>query len=200
MKSRARGRTMAHMHHMLAATAAVGCSRAEGTQSVTLTPLPTVPASATDTTSPPPLPPVASATFSAPPAPPPSPPDPSGYLVVDMLPAPARCLGLASAARSSARMNMTSAGPVLDLVVTLPAHGSRGGSKFTGTATTWGGGQVVSSSFSGGGTVANVRVKPASAGVTNLDVALGVSCGAAGNGTLVAAVIFANATVTLTDY
>ncbi|HEY1958053.1 MAG TPA: hypothetical protein VGH28_20670 [Polyangiaceae bacterium] len=195
MKSGARGRTMAHMHRMLAATAAVGCSRAD-VQSVTLTPLPTVPASTTDT-APAPLPPVASATFSAQPPPAP-PPDPSGYLVVDMLPAPARCLGLANAASSSARMIAGASGSELEIVVTLPSHGRLAGSKFNGNASPWAG-QVVRSTFTRGGTVATVRMKAAT-GVTTLGVSLGVTCGSAGTGSLVATATLANAKVALTDY
>ena len=196
-----RGRTLAHLHQMLAATAAVGCSRAD-VQTVTLTPLPTVPASATDgTVSPAPLPPTASAALSSPP---PSAPTaiPSGYLVVDMLPAPARCLGLASATKASARFHASASGPVLEIVVTLPSTGNLAGSKWDGTASAWSG-QVQSSSFHG--PVATVRVKPAAA-TTSLGVSLGVSCGAAGSGAIAVTATFAgpaagtSASLTLQDY
>ncbi len=195
-----RGRTLAHMHQMLAATAAVGCSRAD-VQTVTLTPLPTVPASATEgTVSPAPLPPTASATVASPPTAPTA--IPSGYLVVDMLPAPARCLGLASATKASARFHASSAGPVLEIVVTLPSTGNLSGSKWDGTASAWSG-QAQSSSFHG--PVATVRVKPAT-GTTSLGISLGVSCGAAGSGAIAVTATFAgpaagtSASLTLQDY
>ena len=193
-----RGRTLAHMHQMLAATAAVGCSRAD-VQTVTLTPLPTVPASATDgTASPAPLPPTATVA-----SPPPTAPTsvPSGYLVVDMLPAPARCLGLASATKATARFHASATGPVLEIGVTLPSSGKLAGSKWDGTASPWSG-QVQSSSFHG--PVATVRVKPAAATTSSLGVSLGVSCGAAGTGAIAVTATFAapgaSASLTLQDY
>jgi hypothetical protein len=173
---------MAHMHHMLAATtAALGCSRTAGVQTVTITPLPTVPATTADSPPPPPPPPTATATVVA--DPPPPQPDPSGYLVVDMLPAPARCLGLAAAARVTGSFHRAGGAVVLDLVVTLPGSGKLAGTTFTGTASAWSG-RVVSARYQHRGAVAVVRIEPAPSAAGSVGVSFGVHCGAAGNGSL----------------
>ena len=183
MKSSARGRTMAHMNKMLAASAAaVGCTRASDVQTVTITPLPTAPASAADTATAAPLPPVASATFTATSEPPPNPPpNPSGYMVVDMLPAPAHCLGVANASKATAKVHpLAGGGVVLELVVELPTGAAFAGTKFSGSYSAWSG-QIVSGAFSHQSKVATVRVQPTSG---TLGVSLGVACGARGPGTL----------------
>jgi hypothetical protein len=175
----ARSRTVAHMQQLLATATAVACTRPD-TQTVTITPLPTVPVSA-DPNAPPP-PPTASATFNAPP-PSPTPPDPSGYLVVDMLPAPARCLGVAASSKAAGKFRRDASGVVLDLIVTLPQSGAAQ-STFTGVAGAWPG-QVVSSSFNGAKSVANVRLRPGpgASSAASAGVQLSITC-AGGAGTL----------------
>jgi hypothetical protein len=173
----ARGSTLAHMHQMLATATAVAtassCSRPDLQQTVTLTPLPTVPASIDTTPVPRPPAPTANATFTAQP---PSPPDTAGYLVVDMLPAPARCLGIAPNAKSSGKFRRDAGTLVIDLVVTLTTSGAT----FTGAAATAWSAQVVSTHILNNSTVASVRVQPTGA---NLGVSLAVSC-PQGTGTL----------------
>ncbi len=182
--SNARGSTVAHMHHMLATATAVAtvsnCSRTDVQGTVTITPLPTVPAS-TDPSAPPP-PPTASATFTAQhPSPPPPPPDPSGYLVVDMLPAPARCMGISSSATASASFHRDgAAGLVIDLVVKLPSNTPLN-ALFTGAAATAWAGQIMSSTFRSNATTAIVRIRPSG---STLGISLPVSCGSQGVGTL----------------
>ena len=208
--SSARQRTVGHMNKLIAATAAASaCSRPD-TQSVTIAPLPTVPASTDTTSAPPPPPPTASATFTAPPQPPP-PPDPSGYLVVDMLPAPARCMGVATASKVSAKFTRSSGHIVLDLIITLPSSGPAAGTKFTNAAgnSAWSS-TIVASTFASSNTVAHVTLQPTTSGSApsaSMGVQLQVSCGSRGNGTLAADVTYSNPltpgtvpTVTLHDY
>jgi len=142
---------------------------------VTITPLPTVPG----TNTPPPSPrPVPTPTDTA--ETPDIKPDPSGYLVVDMLPAPARCMGVASSAKSKASFHRDGTGLVIDLVVTLATGGTQSAT-FTGASATAWSAQGVSSTFRSGSTIALVRIRPSG---TSLGVSLAVSCGAAGVGTL----------------
>ncbi|HEY2369602.1 MAG TPA: hypothetical protein VGH87_24555 [Polyangiaceae bacterium] len=198
------------MNRLLAATAAASaCSRPD-TQSVTIAPLPTVPATTDTTTAPPPPPPTASATFTQPPQPPP-PPDPSGYLVVDMLPAPARCLGVASASKTSAKFTRNGGSVVLDVIITLPTSGAAAGTKFTnaGASSAWSA-TIVASTFASSNTVAHVTLQPTTSGSVasaSMGVQLQVSCGSRGNGTLGVNITYANppspgtvATVSLHDY
>ena len=208
--SSARHRTVGHMNKLIAATAAASaCSRPD-VQTVTITPLPAVPASTDTTTAPPPPPPTASATFTAPPPPNP-PPDPSGYLVVDMLPAPARCLGVAGASKVTAKFHRDGGHVVLDLVVVLPSSGAAAGTTFIASSapSPWSS-TVVSSSFRTGNTIANVRLQPTTSGSAasaSMGVQLDVSCGSRGRGTLGVNVTYANPpsesttpTVSLHDY
>lgn len=212
MSSSARQRTVGHMNKLIAATAAASaCSRPD-TQSVTIAPLPTVPASIDTTSSPPPPPPTASATFAPPPQPPPPPPpDPSGYLVVDMLPAPARCLGVASASKVSAKFTRDGGHMVLDVIITLPTSGAAAGTKFTNMAASsaWSA-TIVASTVASGNTIAHVTLQPTTAGsarAASMGVQLQVSCGSRGNGTLAVNVDYSNPplpgnvpSVTLHDY
>jgi len=184
--SSARHKTVAHMHRMLAATTALGCSRAADVNSVTITPLPTVPAPSDSPTPPPPptvtptVTPLATVT---------APPDPSGYLVVDMMPAPARCLGLAGATHVTGQFTKASGALVLQVVVTLPSSGKLAGTKFDGTSSAWSG-QVITTNFRNHNTMVVARLKPASTTSGTMGMTLGVACGAAGNGTLGVTAIF----------
>jgi hypothetical protein len=201
MPSSARNRTVAHMHHMIAATtattAALGCTRASDVQTVTIQPepLPTVPASVSAEPAPPRPDPTVSATVAQPdvPDPPPNPPpNPTGYLVVDMLPAPARCMGVAGATTAHAVAHRGGHGIVLELVVTLPTKGALSGVRFNGTASAWSS-KVVGKTFRSHSTVAVVVVQLASGTVTSLGVTLGVDCGGRGTGSLAVTATFPTA-------
>jgi hypothetical protein len=208
--SSARHRTVGHMNKLLAATAAASACTRPDTQTVTIAPLPNVPASTDTTSAPPPPHPTASATLTQPPQPPP-PPDPSGYLVVDMLPAPARCLGVAAASKVTAKFHRDGGHMVFDLVVSLPTTGAAAGTKFTGSGanSAWSA-TIVSSTIRSNNTVANVRLQPTTSGsasLASMGVQLDVSCGARGNGTLGVNVTYNSPptestvpTVTLADY
>jgi hypothetical protein len=195
-----RTRTLAHMNQMLAtATAMASCSRPSDVQttheagSLTLAPDPTA-------SVPPPPTPSASATFTGvePPATAATatatatavaPPNPTGvttglatsntagYLVVDMLPAPARCLGVAQASKVAGRFEAGSGGVVLRLMVTLTTKGVT----FASVTPTVMGGQLVSSTFPSM-TVVDVEARPT--GGQLMGVNLAVSCSGRGSGTL----------------
>ena len=100
-----------------------------------------------------------------------------------MLPAPARCLGVAASSKASGKFRRDGSGVVLDVTVTLPQSGAAQ-SNFTGVAGAWPG-QVVSSSFNGSKTVANVRLRPGTgaSASANAGVQLSITC-AGGAGTL----------------
>ncbi len=183
------------MHQMLAtatATAVASCTQPEVQQTVTITPLPTTSTTDTSTAVAPPPPPTtsaiatASATANATSLPP-TPPNPTaGYLVVDMLPAPARCLGVATSTKTTARFRRDGSGIVLDIAVTLPATTSLGAISFTGTAATVWGGTIVTSTVQPHTHVASARVRPlaAASGNVSIGVTFEVSCGSAGVGQL----------------
>jgi hypothetical protein len=202
MGAKARARTLAHMNEMIAAAVASTACAQPDTQTVTITPLPTVPSTA-DTTLPPP--PTASATFAPPPPPPPPPPDPSGYLVVDMMPAPARCMGLAGSSSSTAKFRRDGTGLVVDFVVTL-ASSSAQPAKFTGQQPGPMSGVVVTFTYRSGSTIASVRVRPTLPS-SSLGLSLQVSCGSRGTGTLFVTATYAGTaaegvplTTALSDY
>jgi hypothetical protein len=205
MSTSSRARTLAHMQQMLAtAVASQACSREVDTQTVTITPLPTVTSSPTDTNvAVPPLP-TASATFNNAPPPPPPPPPPTntaGYMVVDMLPAPARCMGLATSAVSSAAFAQRNGLLVLEVHVKLPPSG---GFRFSGPPNAMTGGMVVSHTYSNAATSAVVTLRiPASARTSG--VSFSVSCSAGMGSLLVNAAFNGQATssvvsTTMTDF
>ena len=181
--STARRRTVAHMNKMLATATAVACSRPD-VQTVTITPLPNTPAS-TDATPPPPPPTQTTSHLT----PPPPPTDTAGYLVVDMLPAPARCLGVANAARATAKFKRESGALLLDVSLSLPSLNGVGQVTFTGTPPSAWSAQVVSSTARSGGTTGAARLKPNG---SNAGVSFEISCGAQGIGTLAVDVTFAS--------
>ena len=217
-----RARTLVHLHRMLAIASAQACSR-ETAQPVPIKPEPSAPASVASAEPvpsasgapsevasssagafPPALPPTASATLQQhpPPRPVPTATVQSGYLVVDMLPAPARCAGLANASSSTAAFASQGGQLVLELIVRLPGTG---GFKLVGAPSAMGGATVVSHVYSNNGMQALVRLRvPTSA--TSASVSLPVSCGSAGTGTLYAGATFGAAasgapvSVSLTDY
>jgi hypothetical protein len=227
MSNQSRTRTLVHMHRMLA-IAGSGAVATEACRDVgqpaTIKPEPSASASVTiadpvpstsvsaapsDVASssaggiPPAMPPTASATFvQRHPPPPPPPTNTAGYLVVDMLPAPARCMGLANSSTSTGSFTFVQGGQlVLEVIVRLP---SAGGFKLIGTPTAVGG-AVVSQAYSNNSTQAVVRVRtPATS--RSVGVSLPVSCGNAGNGTLYANATFTAASpgapvsMSLTDY
>jgi hypothetical protein len=167
------------MHQMLATATAVAtasCSRPD-LQTVTITPLPQGPSSSDPRV--PPIAPTVSATFTAR-EPDPPPPDTAGYLVVDMLPAPARCLGIASSTKATGKFRRDAAGLVVDLVITLATSGTPTATFAGSSATAWSA-QIISSSFRSSATVALVRTLPTG---SNFGVSLQVSCGPQGIGTL----------------
>jgi len=172
------------MRRMLATATAVAsatsCSRGQGETVVVTIPPPT----ATSSNNAPVPRPTGTAIASTPPAPdpPPAPSDTAGYLVVDMLPAPARCLGLASSSHVTGRFRHDVSGVVLDVTVTLAS----GQATFTKTAPNAWSGQVVSSGYPSA-TVATARMRPptgAAGSSASIGVSFGVSCGSKGTGVL----------------
>jgi len=185
-----RARTVAHMQRLLATAAAIplaSCTRADtqGSQTVTLPPTAstTAPtASATEEVHGSLLPPptataTAVATATAP---------TTGYAVVDPMPAPARCIGLAAQSKSTATLKKRGADWVIDITVTLPA----GSTTFApgSSASTWSG-SIVSSSVTSRVGKASVKL---AAGATNAYVAFEVTC-PAGPGHLSASASFSGA-------
>lgn len=196
-----RGRTITHMQRLIATAAAIplaSCTKADtqGTQTVTI---PQSSASATasagtaSTTEGSLLPPptataTAKATATAPPD--------MGYAVVDPMPAPARCMGLAAASKSSAVFKHDASGMLLEVSVTLPSTGPQwAGSVFDASnkPSPWSG-TLVSSTIVGHTAVA--RIKP-SAGVTNLGVSFPISC-TAGSGSVSVTATFSDPPTTAT--
>ena len=199
------------MQQMLATAALVSCSRNE---------LQTTKRDPTASTPPSPLPmpsaiPSASAASSAaadPPATAPtvviappsatpstkvSPPPTAGYLVVDMLPAPARCLGVAQASTAAGHFE---AGGVLRIVITLKTAGVT----FASLTPTAMGAQLVSSTFPTS-TTADVVIRPTGGQLAGVN--LPVTCRSSGSGTLFVHATFTGppalgrpVNITLTDY
>lgn len=180
-----RGRTVAHMQRLLAGAAAIplaACTKedTQGTQTVTI-PVASASASAT-----------APATIEGSLLPPPSAtatatavataPHDMGYAVVDPMPAPARCMGLAAASKSSASFKRDGAGVLLEIAVTLPTTGPQwAGAQFdtSNKPSPWSG-TLVSSNIVAHTAV--VKIKP-SPNTTNLGVSLPISC-SAGTGSI----------------
>ena len=167
-----RGRTLAHMQRLLATAAVMplACTKADTQGSQTIT-IPTVAASDTGQQTHGTLIPethtaataTATATTTA----------DIGYAVVDPMPAPARCMGLAAASQATATFTSDATGPVLDVHVTLPTGGNWSGSNFTpGAPSPWSG-QLVSHNVTGNS--ARARIRP-TAGTTSLGVSFSVMC------------------------
>ncbi|HEY1958054.1 MAG TPA: hypothetical protein VGH28_20675 [Polyangiaceae bacterium] len=178
-----RSRTVAHMQRLLATAAVLplaDCTRADTQSSQTVT-IPvssaTAPATATSTAQGTLLPPptatvTATATATAP---------NTGYAVVDPMPAPARCLGLAAASKATASLKQAGADWVIDIAVTLPAGGAWSGTAFAagGTISPWSG-TIVRSSMNNQSAKATLKLSP---GTTSAGLTFPVSC-AAGSGSI----------------
>lgn len=190
--SNARGTTMLHMRRLLAtATAAiplVSCTRSDNTQGTQTVTIPaastTTSATASNTTRGSLLPPP-SATVAPPPTV--TPPPDMGYAVVDPMPAPARCMGLANASKASAVFKRDAGGVLIELSLTLPTGAGWTGTKFqTGTVPSPWSGTLLSSSQVGMTSVA--RVRP-SVGAQSLGVQFQIDC-PAGPGSVTVSVTF----------
>ncbi len=167
------------MQRMVATATAVGtaaaCSKPDATagpQTVTLPPTTT-----SDASAPAPPPPTASvsATASAPEPPPTGPPG-HGYLVVDMLPAPALCAGIAASTTTSAAYQLGKGGGVV-LRVTVKLGG---GATWSGVPPTSWGSVMQSHTTNASKDVVDVYVKPQAA---QIGISLPITC-SKGPGTL----------------
>jgi hypothetical protein len=203
-----RARTVAHMQRLLATAAAIplaGCTRPDTQATSQTVTLPTAQATATaspsDSTAqgsllpPPTATAPATATATAP---------TTGYAVVDPMPAPARCMGLASASKVTAAFKRHGGDWVLEVAVTLPAGPAWRSTTFVpgSGASPWSG-TLVSSSVTSRTAKGRLKV-PAGSKATG--VVFEVAC-PSGNGHLAAAASFPGApsastkvAVTLTDY
>ncbi len=166
-----RARTMGHMHKMMAAAGALaGCSRAFTQGDNTITISPTTSASTSPTTA---TIPSAPSTIGTPPTTPiptvPSGPA-TGYMVVDMLPSPARCYGVGASVNSSAvwRQDTTGLYAELTLTATVPANAFQPKS-----ASVWGGALMAAG---GTATTMLIKVRP-SPGNTSFGASVDVFCG-----------------------
>jgi hypothetical protein len=195
--SNVRGRTVAHMQRLLATAAAAiplaDCTKADTQSTQTVT----IPAASTSGS------PSAQATIEGSLLPPPkvtatatatAPPD-MGYAVVDPMPAPARCMGLSAASKSSASFKSAAGGVVLEIALTLPVGSAWAGSAFdtTNKPSPWSG-TLVSSTITSHS--ATVHVKP-SASVTQLGITFPISCNA-GSGSISVTASFADPPTTST--
>ena len=177
-----RSRTLSHMQRLLATAAAIplaSCTKTDtqGTQTVTIASTSGASATAQNTSQGSLLPPptataTATATVTAP---------DMGYAVVDPMPAPARCMGLASATNATAVFKKDAGGLYLEITATLPTGAAWSGTAFTQgqTPSPWSG-TVVSSQVTA--TKATVKMRP-TAGSQDVGVQLSISC-AAGSGSL----------------
>ncbi|HEY2367821.1 MAG TPA: hypothetical protein VGH87_15595 [Polyangiaceae bacterium] len=175
-----RNRTLSHMQRLLATAAAIplaSCTRTDTQETQTVT-LPSATASATaqSTTEGTLLPPKEIATAQ----PTATAPD-MGYAVVDPMPAPARCMGLANATVATAVFKKDAGGIYLEITAALPTAQAWTGTTFTAgqTPSAWSG-TVIGSQVTSH--KATVKIRP-SASVQNLGVQLAISC-AAGSGSL----------------
>ena len=180
-----RARTVAHMQRLLATAAAIplaDCTRADtqGSQTVTIpVSSATAPASTTASTQGTLLPPptatvTATATATA------TAPD-MGYAVVDPMPAPARCLGLAAASKATASFKHSAGEWVLDIAVTLPTGGAWTGTAFvTGSTISPWSGSIVTQNVASHSAKATLKLSP---GSTTAGLTIPVSC-AAGTGSI----------------
>jgi len=207
----ARDRTLAHLQHLMTASALASCSR--DTSPVKHDPSPPPPsatasasasasASATNIAADPPPtlappPPVApTATIK----PTPKPTANAGYLVVDMLPTPARCLAVAKSATITGAFEPDPGGTKLRFVVTLKTPNVTFASTTPQTISS----TLISSSFPNPIT-AQIELRPTGHQLAGAQLVL--SCGAYGSATLVVHATFTGppavgrpVTLTMTDY
>ncbi len=207
--SSVRNQTLSHMQRLLATAAAIplaSCTRTDtqGTQTVTIPSASTAAATAQDTSAPTQgslLPPP---TNTAPTAKPTATAPDMGYAVVDPMPAPARCMGLAAASKASAAFKKQRGALVLEFAFTLPTSGPtwKGTTFQSGQQPSSWAGTMVSSRVVGSTMTVTVNVTQ---GSTSAGVSIPVDC-AAGPGSIGINASFPsaaeNAKVTLTmhDY
>ncbi len=165
-----RARTMGHMHKMMAAAGAVaGCSRAitQGDNTITIPPATSASTSPSTAT----IPSAPSTIVATPTAPVPTVPSgpATGYMVVDMLPSPARCYGVGASVKATAVWRQDTTGLYAELTLngTVPANA------FQPNAVSVWGGAVMST----GGTAQTVliKVRP-SPGNTSFGASVDVAC------------------------
>ncbi|CAN5571776.1 hypothetical protein BH09MYX1_BH09MYX1_53400 [soil metagenome] len=151
-----RERTLMHMHRMVATATAVGtaaaCTKPDTTQGPQTV---TIPSATTTTTAPPP-PTVPIGTTTATPEPEPTGPPGHGYLVVDMLPAPALCAGIASSTTATTSYQIGKGGALV-LRVTVKLGG---GATWSGILPSAWGGIFQSHTTNAAKDVIDVYVKP----------------------------------------
>ncbi len=159
------------MRRMVATATAVGtataCSKPDATQGPQTVTLPPATASQSGAAIPPP-PPTTSATAPAPLPEPSGPPD-HGYLVVDMLPAPALCAGIASATTASTTYTNGKGGA---LVLRVTVH-LGGGATWSGVAPSAWGGILQSHTANAAKDVVDFFVKPQAA---QIGITLPITC------------------------
>jgi len=202
-----RDRTLAHLQHLVTASALVSCSREaapvkQDPSSAPPPPPPPATSSAPVAMDPPPVAPLPTPTASITVAKPkPTATSNHGYLVVDMLPAPARCMAVAKSASVHGGFEPDASGVKLRFFVTIKTPGVT----FASTTSTAIGGALISSNFPNP-TTADIEVRPTATGhLTGAQLAL--SCGSYGTATLVVNGTFTGApavgrpvTLTMTDY
>jgi hypothetical protein len=183
-----RSQTLAHMQRLLATAAAIplaGCTRADTQTSSKTVTIPVASATAPEGADasvhgsllpPPKATATAVATATAP---------TTGYAVVDPMPAPARCMGLASASKTAAVFKRHGKDWVLEVTLTLPSGASWGGMTFapSSTPSVWSG-QIVASSVTH--RTAKVTMRP-TAGASMAGVLFPVACAAGRGGVSVTA-------------
>jgi hypothetical protein len=203
----ARDRTLVHLQHLVTAGALVSCSRdtAPVKQDPSAAPPPPPPpatSSAPVAVDPPPVAPLPSAAPSATikPTPKPTATSNAGYLVVDMLPAPARCMAVAKSATITGGFEPDPSGVKIRFVVTLKTPGV----SFASTTPQAIGSTLLSSSFPNWST-AEIEIRPTGARLAGAQLML--SCGSYGSATLVVHATFSGppalgrpVTLTMTDY
>jgi hypothetical protein len=170
-------RTLAHMQRLVAATAVLplagACTKSDtqGSQSVTI-PSASASASTPGTVEGSLLPPPKETATAKPTA---TAPD-MGYAVVDPMPAPALCRGLANATTSAAVFKKDAGGIYLELTATLPMGSAWAGTTFVpGQSPSPWSGTVVSSQVTTN--KATVKMRP-TAGSQNIGVQLSIMCSA----------------------
>ena len=169
-------RTLGHMQRLLATAAALpmagACTKTDtqGSQSVTI-PSASASASTQATVEGSLLPPKETATAK----PTATAPD-MGYAVVDPMPAPALCRGLATATTTTAVFKKDAGGIYLELTATLPTGTTWTGTTFVAgqSPSPWSG-TIISSQVTA--TKATVKMRP-TAGSQNIGVQLSISCSA----------------------
>lgn len=164
MNTRARARTLMHLHRMVAATALVNCSKpVQSDTTITPKTTTTAPDAGTAVTTAPTV-----ATI------------PTGYAVVDPMPSPARCYGAAAGLAGKATWKQDATGMYVELTI-APAPPPPGGGSVGSVIT---GFDNKSTSVMGANTIStdvhptsiSIRARPL-AGNTFMSVTVGVQCG-----------------------